>query len=70
MRMGGFWVVLNLVGLLFVVSFCCFWFIEKRNGLIGSIHSEAFLQTCRAEECSITWSILLYSSPYIRVTYM
>jgi hypothetical protein len=30
-----------------------------------SVHSEAFLQKCRAEECSITWSTLLYSNLYI-----
>jgi hypothetical protein len=56
MRMGGFWVVLRWLVLLFIVK--C---------LICSVYSEAFLQNCRAEECSITRSILIYSSPYIHV---
>jgi len=61
MRMAGFWVVLNLVDLLCLG----FLFWRRKMCLICSVHSEAFLQSCRVEECSITWSTLLYSSVYI-----
>lgn len=66
MRMGEFWVVLSRwICHLFVFILLFLFYCERKNGLMCSVHSEAFLQKCRAEECSITRSTLLYSSLYI-----